>query len=419
LSSILARLLIILGVMALIGLSLSFRLGGMSPSDFIDASPNQLPKTWQVAHPESLIKQAQQALEQNDPAKAQTLTIKALGKNITSGLAIGQLAHIAIQQHQPEAVINKLAEYSIKLWPAYILTRAQVADYWVKQGKLDKALEAWHVIMVRAPVSQPTINPILEQLAVNSATIGLLQPYSATHPTWWNSFFSYMAANTESLVTLNTLYEMRASSETPIALVERNAYVNRLLKEELWQDAYFIWLSGLTEKQLTLSGLIYDGGFESNESNTGFDWMIDSSPTFKIEKTPVTGMKGQKALHLILYDRTRIHFSHITQRMLLSPGYYQSTLRVRVDRLQTIEGLRWRVRCINSTNTLLGESSPIKERSIWTELNFNFQVPAENCPVQIYRLEASSPYSQNHLFKGSLWFDDLQIRRQENKENTL
>ena len=114
------KLLIIILLIGATSLSLAYRTGGMSPSDFIDASPDKQTSNLQVAHPETLIKQAEHALEQNNTDLAKELTLKALSKNITNGLAFAELVDINNKKGIKDADTEKIAQLAESLWPAHI-----------------------------------------------------------------------------------------------------------------------------------------------------------------------------------------------------------------------------------------------------------------------------------------------------------
>lgn len=390
-------------------ISLSLRTIGFAPSDFIGVSPSQHPASWQISHADTLVSLSEDALEAGDIERAKLLALDALKKNITSGRATAHLMLIYEQQGLIEQA-NTLAQFSETLWPAHTYTRSRLADYWLRRDDLQKTLAEWSILMDHSPGLRQRLYPILQDIANDPERFVTLQPYISNPPKWWTSFFNYTSNENKQLDTVRGIYQLRVDSTTPIDEQERRGYINRLLKENLWDEAYLSWLSGLEPDQLTWSGLIYDGGFESTSSNTGFDWILSNTNGVKTDTTTTNGMVGKKALRIVLDDKNRINFQHVSQRLMLTPEAYTLSLRYRIDRLKTGEGLRWRIHCINNNSIrLLAESQLLADRSPWSDLQFSFEIPTIDCPAQLLRLEASSPYEHNHSFKGSLWFDDIKI----------
>lgn len=397
--------------LGLLLLSLSYRTGGMSPSDFIDASPNKPIHKWQVAHPETLLQHSQQALKADHTELAKALALDALSKNITNGLAFAQLVAIDSQDKHLGINSDKLAPLSEKLWPAHSGVQAKLANYWQAQNNLPKLVHAWHILMVRSPSFRKDIYPLLFELLKYQEGVKILKDYAISRPSWWLGFFSYTAQQNQALRQTKLLYAL-SDADDAVSPEERAIFIRTLIKYKLIEEAYFTWLAGLNEKQLQESSFIYNGSFEVIEKNTAFDWQFSKSPLFKAEISSTHGMVGQKALHVSLNNRDKINFRHISQMIKLGSGLYSFSLRARVDNFQTAEGLRWRIRCMNDQNTLLGESLALGKRAAWQELRFDFEVPTTDCSFQIVRLEASSPFVNNHFFKGSLWFDDFRVTRQ-------
>ena len=234
-------------------------------------------------------------------------------------------------------------------------------------------------------------------------------------PKWWDNFYQYLIRNKVDTQLLNKIYQARTESEIALSRTERVLFVRHLLQNERWNEANFIWLSGLDEQKLELSGLIFDGGFEGSDFNSGFDWQIGRSKGMRINTSNTTGAKGRRALR-VLFNNKKINFRHVSQRLTLSPGNYILDYRYRLNRLKNPEGLSWRIRCIGGEKRSdpVFESIALKGRSAWEEISAKFTVPT-NCPVQLIRLEASSRFAHKHTFNGSIWFDDINIKR--NAEN--
>lgn len=397
-------------------LSLSLRLGGVGPSDFIDASPTQMPASWQMAHSDTYTQLSMEALQQGDLQAAKRLGLQALSHNISSGNAASQLMRVYEKAGDLEQA-DQLADLAEQLWPAHFIIRARLADYWTKRDNLLKVVPEWNVLMIHDRQLRKQLYPALQNIANNPDISAILQPYIASPPNWWNGFFRHMALKNDNLETIRALYQARVDSDVPLDDTERRFYVRRLLKEKMWDEAYFAWLAGLDNDQLTLSGLVFDGGFESDLHNTGFDWRFGRGKNINIETRSTIGMSGRRALRIALDNKKRINFRHVQQRLNLSPGSYNLDFRYRVNRLQTEEGLRWRIRCLPNSKQVLGESDLIARRTPWIDMETTqFTVPAENCPAQLLRLEASSRYKHKWLFDGVIWIDEIKISRDIEEE---
>jgi len=358
---------------------------------------------------------SEQAAQGQHPAEAKQEALQALNQDPTSGQAAAQLLTL-FEQEKDTTRANQMADLAGKLWLAHTYTHSRLADYWLRQQRMEKVIPEWNILLIRNPSLRPSLFPTLENIITSPDLNKLLAPYINEPPNWWDAFFAYLANKEGNLDLLRQLYQQRLDSKAPLDDAERLNYIKRLLRENQWQEAYGSWLSGLTPDQIKLSQLVYDGGFEGEPLNMGFGWNLQPTKDISIETDITDDIKGQQALHIGLHSNKPIPFKNVSQMLVLMPGDYQLKIRYRLDNLKTSNGLRWRIHCLDNPATLLGESIPLKSRSPWAVLHIDFNVPATGCQAQLLRLEADSTYAHEQIFDGSLWFDDVSIQPHNGKE---
>ncbi|WP_020558623.1 tetratricopeptide repeat protein [Thiofilum flexile] len=424
------RGLLILGLIGISYLIAVYRVGGVGPNDFTypKYSSSDLAgveglfpplEPWQVQRSEALLDQSQaiynldinQALSSESLAEAKALALQSLKQDITFGYGAAQLLSIYEKQQDLENA-NQLATLATDLAPAHIATHSYVANYWLRQGNLEKVLYEWNILLTRDPNKYKTLFPIL--LQVISENINDFIPFIETPPTWWNRFFTFVAQSSEHGELLEVIYNKRIQlSNGPLSSQELNTYIARLIKDGFWAAAKQAWIEGLLNHQIKFGGTIYDGGFEDtrNINKGGFYWSFGRHKLFTIEPSITSGMKGSSALKINLRNTVvPINFQHVSQNLALESNAYIFNALYKVDKLTTTGGLSWRIRCQDTQKTLLGESTAIKERTSWSSLSIRFTVPSnDTCEGQMLRLEAASPYAHNKTFNGTVWFDQLSI----------
>lgn len=342
---------------------------------------------------------------------SEELAIQALTNNITSGAPAAHLLSLYSSQKRDKEA-ESIAEIAGRLWPSHTYTHTRLADYWFSQQRMDKIIAEWHVLLSRNPNLYNILFPALTELLNQSAYKSLFEPYINNPPKWWQSFFNYLSRNAQ-LEHLDEVYQARTRSVTPITIEERQAYITKLLTDKRWKQAYQIWQTSIPENtkgQLTDNNYVYDGDFESETINTGFDWQITNTKNIEINKDSTYGIKGNQALHIRLKKNEPINFQNIAQTLLLPSGHYELSMRYRLDSLKTAKGLQWRIHCLDSMNDNLVESQRFQGQQAWHDLSVKFDVPSNRCNVQLLRLEASSPYRHEHYFDGDLWFDEIKLQ---------
>jgi hypothetical protein len=350
---------------------------------------------------------AQQAETSGNLVQANTFAQHALAVDVTSGRAVVRLAGIAQRQGQTEPA-QALATYAGRLATAQNSTQLHLATFWGSVGNQPKQLAAMDVLMTRG-VMQAAFFPVLQGWWLDSATRPLFTPLMTKPPVWWPAFFSHVLQDPPTPPdALAALYRQPAAGGYRLPEAQINQYISYLTQRQQWREAREVWLEYLPTEDAPRQGLVYDGGFEGERHNTGFDWFFMPHELLTLKQQATFDVQGNKALRLILRDATHLNLQHVWQRLVLPPGTYTWRFRYRIDRMATLKGLQWRVRCVADEQRVLAESAVMRDLTPWATVQTSLQIPRD-CPVQLLRLEASSPRLHEQVFAGDVWFDAMEI----------
>lgn len=369
-----------------------------------DASGKAL--AWNGRQPEALYRQAVAPNQQRTEATADLLT-RANGENPADPRPMIAMAELA-QAQGDQARAEALVETAVKLVPTDPWVQKRAANYWSARGDLQRAMRHWSLAMETDRNSRRALFQIFLKLAEDPRTRPAFKQFAVSPPTWWEAFFEEAAKTASDAETVRGLYALRReSSRTPITQSERQAYVARLAKDGIAAEAYVHWINGLSREQRAKLGLIFDGGFELDPDNWGFDWQVRSTPSALVYRAHTYGIDGETALHL-LFDNHKGRFENVSQALFLDPGPYRLAGRVRTDSLETHGGLKWLVRCLLPKKEDLGESERFLGSNEWREFRFELEVPA-SCVLQEIRLVSAGQRTFEHKITGDAWFDRLSI----------
>jgi hypothetical protein len=319
---------------------------------------------------------------------------------------INRLAYAALSAENRK-VAETLAHIIDTLRPSYAMVQGPVSDYWASQGKPEKAIKGWSVLLSYSSSGANSIFPLLHTAMTKPEMTGIIQQYMDKPPTWWKNFFNYLLEHETDPQKIQAFYQTRQKSATPIDPYERDVYVNYLIKQNRWDEAHKVWDENLRDGS-DPALLLYDGGFESTTTSGAFAWNINQPISTTVRRDNSNGITKKQALRVALRGGKSIAFAHVWQTLTLLPGNYTLTGRYRLDQLKTSKGLRWRIRCMDATSTLVAESEAFKGQSGWTTFKQAFTVPT-GCAPQMLRLESDSAYPHENVFDGEIWFDDLAI----------
>ena len=363
---------------------------------------------WSGRQPEALLAQAL-AIREQDPAAAGVLLARAYAENPADARPLIAMAGVA-QAQGDQARADALVKAAAQLTPSDPRIHLQAAGYWASRGDLVSAMQQWSLALQADPQARDKVFPILLALAEDPRARPAFQPFASEPPSWWTPFFAEVAKRALDEETVRLLYAARRESpQAPITEPERQSYVSRLTKHGRITEAYVEWVNGLSRAQRAQLGLLHDGGFELEPTNSGFDWHLRSTPNALVDRAYTFGVDGDKALH-VLFKRQVSRFAGVHQPLFLDPGSYRLTGRVRTESLETQGGLKWTLRCLQPEVKDLGESERFLGSNQWRDFGFDFQVP-ESCRLQEIQLVSAGKRDFEHTMTGGAWFDRLAIRK--------
>ncbi|QBQ55979.1 hypothetical protein [Nitrosococcus wardiae] len=389
-----------------IGALLAWRILVLGMAEYYAMEAPEKALAWDGRHPLALRNQAERLLE-SAPAQANRLLQQSLWQNPSDGRAYALLALLREKEGHEKAA-RQLMEQASALAPRQWPVQLEVAAFWLRQRRLDLAVQSWDVALQMRGALSKELFPALLKIAEYPSLRQALLPLARAVPPWWPAFFSYAAANAIQLETLRDLYNVER--EAPPTEREREAFVARLQREGRWMEAYFTWLNALDEPALQGLGNLFNGHFEQPLSGGGFGWRFNRPRGVEINPASTYGMEGDRALRVAFFGQ-RVRFQHLSQPLLLAPGTYRMEGNVRLDNLETARGLQWAVCCLAPTRQLLATSERFLGASLWRRFNFSFEVPKKECTVQLLRLELLGRAPADFEARGVAWFDTLAIAR--------
>jgi hypothetical protein len=375
----------------LLSKSASAALGPAAPGS---ADPVQAVPVLPPLDPETtaIIKAQAQAALRQDPLSARPLRI---------------LAQLAERNSDPASTATLMLAASKRS------LRESQAINWLMQRSLEAnditaALGYADVLLRSRPQVVQYVVPTLARIAEHRKGNGELKRLLASNVPWRPAFLYYLPASiTDARTPLDLLISLR-QTPTPPKAIDLMAYIDFLIAKNFHELAYYAWLQFLPAEQLRSVGLLFNGGFEHAPSGLPFDWVIPKGKGTIVDRVKRTDAENNYAL-AIDFGIGRVDFKPITQIVLLAPGNYQLTGTYK-GQVSGRRGLVWRITCVESakpiaeTPMLLG---PVRE---WTDFELGFTI-MPGCRAQQIRLELDARSSSEQLVSGTMWFDDMKLRR--------
>lgn len=345
--------------------------------------------------------------ELGNKARAQAVALLAQRPLDARSLRIlGELAVSAGNQGKAAALMQAAARRSLRETAALVWLTGEH----FKRGEFDKTAHYADALLRTRPQLVGQVTPVLARMAENKDAAGVLKDLLAANPPWRRAFFSSLPRNVSDARTpLDLLLSLR-EKPTPPGPADLRAYLNFLIKHGFYEVAYYAWLQFLPPEQLSGIGFLYNGSFETKSSKLPFDWVIGSGSGVTIDVIPPPEDQTQKALY-IEFGYGRVNLRGVTQMIMLSPGTYQLRGKYKGE-VTGRRGLRWRIACAGGRR--LGKSDMVLgTKPEWQQFKFSFTVPDRDCRAQKVSLVLDSRSASERFVTGSIWYDDLEISRDQ------
>lgn len=271
-----------------------------------------------------------------------------------------------------------------------------------------QAIHIVDAVLRTKPKSREFLFPLLRTLSDNPDSLSSLVDVLADSPHWRTDFLTDLAKNGENTGALSKLIAMLKKTASPAKVNEVRALVARLLEERNYDGAYYAWLDSLPAQDLKKVGLVFDGGFESNNRGLLFDWTFQRRKNVEVRIISRGNSQADNALQ-IYFAKNNSPFADVSQTLYLSAGNYRLEGEVRTEDLQNERGLVWKVFCISDAKQVLGATFRHNGTSGWTAFSADFAVPAEKCEMQRLVLVLDARLALDQNISGRIWYDNLKI----------
>ncbi len=347
-------------------------------------------------------------MAQRDPSAAESLARRAIIADpleLTAYRTLGQAADAEGHVLQADALMTIAGRRAKRDLPAQIwllLHRARQGNFREAVYHADGLMRAWPVEM-RGPVTR-----MLSDMAVDPAAGKAIAGTLATDPPWRTRFLIDLSRGVSDLSAPFTVFSALQDSKQPPRNIELQAYIDRLVREGLYQAAYVTWVQLLPQDGVKELGDLYDGKFEGLPGPPPFNWQLPRLKGGDVALAPAPDGRSGGTLALS-FSGGVAPVVLARQLLVLPPGRYRLLGQARTERFGSTFGLTWTLRCAEGSKAISGETGPINQSPGWAPIAAEFEVRGSDCSAQWLTLEqaAHRPIATG----GTIWFDDLQILR--------
>ena len=281
----------------------------------------------------------------------------------------------------------------------------------IKRGDYGGALGHLDAILRTHPESYQQALPFLAAFVTYPEARGPLAKLIGTNPPWRAWFMSAAPNRVADRSALQSFYGLLRVGPNPPTSPESEPYLERLVKDGLYRQAYQEWIATLPEERRADAGDLYNGAFQYPLSGAEFDWKIE--PAFGAAAEIAAGTRSEPQKLRVEFSGARVDFHNVRHLLVLPPGRYQLTGEVEATGLHSERGLWWRVYCHDHPEVSLGHSDLVAESAPWHGFAMAFDVPADKCQVQVLQLELPARVALERVIGGVVSYRGLSVAPQQ------
>ena len=287
-------------------------------------------------------------------------------------------------------------------------TQAWLVNQNIQRGEFEQALSNIDALLrVNREVMEQTF-PVLAAFTIDKRTFDILANFLADDPPWRASFLINLSGQISDTGRLMQLFAALRDSPHPPDSSELGSYLDRLIKDGKFAEAYRGWRETLSPQNRASEVYPYNGNFTAPIDGLPFNWLLRPASGVDIQVLAAPGKTDSRILQL-QFSGARVAAFTVGQLMVLPSGQYRLTGMVRAEGLRTQRGLRWHIFCGTSPNGSLALTNLVANSVPWTNFSVDFVVPKENCPAQWLKLELPDRTASERQIEGQIWYENIQI----------
>ena len=341
--------------------------------------------------------------------------ITAAPINSSAMRMLGQLAILEDDQQRAKTYMR----FARKLSRRENVAAAWLLERNLETGNYDEALAiTFELFEVHLGLDR-SVAPIVGLLAETPGGIKKVAEKLAQNPRWRLTIIKNMYRGMQDARTPFELFSRLKKSEFPPVQEELNSYFDFLFGIKQYDLAYYVWLQFLPPNELSEIGLIYNHDFAKPPNGSPYDWRRGKSVGATIEYGALRGEAGGKRRRGVRVELNggRIEFGDLTQYVVLSPGKYDFSTKVKAN-LNGVRGFRWRVKCQSQSKPLAVGPMSFGRHANWETYTFRFEVPRTGCPSQTVELFHDARSESEMLLSGAILYEFVSLVRQQRQLTT-
>ncbi len=193
-------------------------------------------------------------------------------------------------------------------------------------------------------------------------------------------------------------------------LIQNLIDANRLHDaDRVWRQA--LTLAGRPNEAEAGGSLIFNGGFEHDLVNGGFDWRQTPAAGTAFDLVTDVTEAGSQSARVVFDGSANVDYGNLVQYVPLTPGEgYRFTAYMRTDSISSDSGPQFQLQSCSNPLQVVAETPAMTGTHPWTEAQAEFRASsALDCLRVVLRRKPSELLASK--ISGTVWVDDVRLQK--------
>jgi tetratricopeptide (TPR) repeat protein len=326
----------------------------------------------------------------------------------------------AYEQQSDAARAERAYVIGSELAPHYFYPHWAYGNYFLRQGKIERAFGEFHRVAEIHPEAIGNICELIWQATEGNAEALARFGTSLRSGAIQGAICRCLmvrAAYPQAVDVWNTLV-----ADDPAKSDLGRSLVSSLSKAGQGSLAQGVWRAMVSKQSGKPADLAFwNGDFEYDAEMGRFDWRMNSSPAVQVWLDTSERYRGNRSLLLDFKQYQEVHFGGVTHDLWVEPSTrYRLWFYYKTEKMPQINGLTVVLSEAEAPAQFNAQSEPLGNESQWTRKEILFETPPE---TRILRLRiVREPVGKLYDYiQGRVWFDSfgLESLLTEGDENEM
>ncbi|MEW6417109.1 MAG: hypothetical protein AB1480_03190 [Nitrospirota bacterium] len=298
-------------------------------------------------------------------------------------------------------------ERAISLTPKNPDVMWEAGIFYLLTGSPDMAVKALKRFILLKPERQEIVYDMFWKLRLEPHYI-LTNLIPNSYP-YYKGYLIYLIS-TERIMESKELWKRMEILPKEDELFLR--YTDFLISKHLYDKAEKIW-KDFTDKRFTKGeedspSFIWNGSFELDVQNSGFDWKVGKAKGVKVFLDRDIHLSGERSFGVIFDGTENPDITIASQVVRVIPGTtYLLTGYIKTDSITTTNGL-FLSATGHDCKSLYKKSDVVTGTNLWRELSIEVETPPD-CSAISVNIRREKSYKLDNKISGIAWIDKINL----------